>query len=201
MLIKEGDFNRNERWMLAGMLVLLLCALFVNLGIYPLYLEEPRRGLIALEMMFQDNLWVPTQTGDLYYRKPPFYNWLIILSYQIFGGYSEFATRLVSVLSALVTGVVIYRFFKFRLGKRLAVYAALSYVTCVDILFYFSMIDRFILCFSYFFSFCFDLSFWKTRTVLAFVLIRIPPYRYWFLDEGTYFFAIFGNFPVGLFYL
>ena len=142
MLIKEGDFNRNERWMLAGMLVLLLCALFVNLGIYPLYLEEPRRGLIALEMMFQDNLWVPTQTGDLYYRKPPFYNWLIILSYQIFGGYSEFATRLVSVLSALVTGVVIYRFFKFRLGKRLAVYAALSYVTCVDILFYFSMIGE-----------------------------------------------------------
>jgi len=142
MLIKEGDFNRNERWVLAGMLALLLCALFVNLGIYPLYLEEPRRGLIALEMMFQDNLWVPTQTGDLYYRKPPFYNWLIILSYQIFGGYSEFATRLVSVLSALVTGVVIYRFFKFRLGKRLAVYAALSYVACVDILFYFSMIGE-----------------------------------------------------------
>ncbi|MGW8124076.1 ArnT family glycosyltransferase [Roseivirga echinicomitans] len=142
MLIKEGNFNRNERGVLVALLLLMLCALFVNLGIYPLYLEEPRRGLIALEMTFQDNLLVPTQTGDLYYRKPPFYNWLIILSYQIFGGYSEFATRIVSVVSALLTAAVIYKFFKTKIGNRLAVYSALSYVACVDILFYFSMIGE-----------------------------------------------------------
>ena len=142
MLMKEDNFNRDEKWVLAGLLVLLLFALFTNLGIYPLYLEEPRRGLIALEMMIQDNFWVPTQTGDLYYRKPPFYNWLIILSYQVFGGYSEFATRFVSVISALTTSGIIYQFFKNKIGNRLAVYAGLSYVACVDILFYFSMIGE-----------------------------------------------------------
>ena len=142
MLIKEGNFNQNERLVLVGLLILLLFTLFFNLGIYPLYLEEPRRGLIALEMMFQDNFWVPTQTGDLYYRKPPFYNWLIILSYKAFGGYSEFATRFISVLSALFTSAVIYQFFKEKIGDRLAVYSALSYVACLDILFYFSLIGE-----------------------------------------------------------
>lgn len=187
MIIKEGNFNRNERWMLAGMLVLLLCALFVNLGIYPLYLEEPRRGLIALEMMFQDNLWVPTQTGGLYYRKPPFYNWLIILSYQIFGGYSEFATRFVSVLSALLTGVVIYKFFKSKIGNKLAIYSALSYVSCIDILFYFSMIGEI------------DL-FYALVTFLVFVSIYHFGKRekYWHLFLTVYLLTAIGFFTKGL---
>jgi 4-amino-4-deoxy-L-arabinose transferase-like glycosyltransferase len=141
-MILQSEFNKNERLTLLGLLILMLFALLVNLGIYPLYLEEPRRGLIALEMIFRDNYLVPTQTGDLYFRKPPFYNWLLILSYQLFGSYSEFATRIVSVVSLLITGGVIYRFFKSRIGERLAVYSALSYIACVDILFYFSMIGE-----------------------------------------------------------
>jgi 4-amino-4-deoxy-L-arabinose transferase-like glycosyltransferase len=141
-MISNSEFNKNERWLLLGLLVLMLFALIVNLGIYPLYLEEPRRGLIALEMIFRDNYLVPTQTGDLYLRKPPFYNWLLILSYQLFSSYSEFATRIVSVLSLLITGGVIYLFFKSRIGERMAVYSALSYIACVDILFYFSMIGE-----------------------------------------------------------
>jgi 4-amino-4-deoxy-L-arabinose transferase-like glycosyltransferase len=141
-MILQSEFNKNERLTLLGLLILMLFALLVNLGIYPLYLEEPRRGLIALEMIFRDSYLVPTQTGDLYFRKPPFYNWLLILSYQLFGNYSEFATRIVSVVSLLITGGVIYRFFKSRIGERLAVYSALSYIACVDILFYFSMIGE-----------------------------------------------------------
>uniref|UniRef100_UPI00404820C5 ArnT family glycosyltransferase n=1 Tax=Roseivirga sp. TaxID=1964215 RepID=UPI00404820C5 len=141
-MILNSEFNKNERLTLLGLLILMLFALLVNLGIYPLYLEEPRRGLIALEMIFRDNYLVPTQTGDLYFRKPPFYNWLLILSYQLFGSYSEFATRIVSVVSLLTTGGVIYGFFKSRIGERLAVYSALGYIACVDILFYFSMIGE-----------------------------------------------------------
>ncbi|MFT6829120.1 MAG: hypothetical protein ACJAZV_002418, partial [Roseivirga sp.] len=48
-MILQSEFNKNERLTLLGLLILMLFALLVNLGIYPLYLEEPRRGLIALE--------------------------------------------------------------------------------------------------------------------------------------------------------
>lgn len=138
----EGDFSRLEARYILGVFVLLVVALFINLGIYPLFLEEPRRGLIALEMIFRDNWWVPTQTGDLYLRKPPVYNWTLILSYKLFGEYSEFATRVVSVMSFIGMGISTFLFARRYLGFRVAVLSALGVLTSVDILFYFSTLGE-----------------------------------------------------------
>lgn len=141
-MISEGGFSRLESRYILGVFILLVVALFVNLGIYPLFLEEPRRGLIALEMMFRDNWWVPTQTGDLYLRKPPLYNWTLILSYKLFGEYSEFATRVVSVVSFIGMGVSTFLFARNRLGFKVAALSALGVLTSVDILFYFSTLGE-----------------------------------------------------------
>lgn len=141
-MIPEGHFSKLETRYILGIFLLLVVALFANLGIYPLFLEEPRRGLIALEMIFRDNLWVPTQTGDLYFRKPPLYNWTLILSYKIFGEYSEFATRVVSVLSLIGMSLTTFLFARKRLGFRIAVISTLGLICSVDILFYFSTLGE-----------------------------------------------------------
>lgn len=138
---QEEGFSKLEKNYLWFFLLLLLFSFFYQLGIYPLFLEEPRRGLIALEMMHQENIWVPTQTGDLYFRKPPIYNWVLIFAYKLFGE-TEFATRFFSVLSHLFLGALTYVFSKKYIGKQQAVLMAFSYLLCADILYYFSALGE-----------------------------------------------------------
>lgn len=138
---QEEGFSKLEKNYLWFFLLLLLFGFFYQLGIYPLFLEEPRRGLIALEMVYRENLWVPTQTGDLYFRKPPFYNWVLILAYRIFGE-TEFATRFFSVLSHLLLGGMTYFFSRKYLGEQKAIIISFSYLLCEDILFYFSTLGE-----------------------------------------------------------
>ncbi|OEK04273.1 ArnT family glycosyltransferase [Roseivirga misakiensis] len=141
-MIDQRPFSKSEKQLLFGGLVLLIFSFFYQLGIYPLYLEEPRRGIIALEMIFQDNFWVPTQTGDLYFRKPPVYNWVLIASYKLFGQYSEFATRFFSVLSHLILSLLTFAFVKRYLGQFRAALVSISLLVSADILVYFSTIGE-----------------------------------------------------------
>lgn len=117
---------------------LLLAALFIHLGMVPLRLEEPRRALIALEMLFNGNLIVPTEMGEFYYKKPPLYNWLIIGSYRLFGNYEETTVRFFSLLSYLGMGLLIFLIGRKYVGLRLGVYAGLLYLIAADLLFYFT---------------------------------------------------------------
>ena len=118
---------------------LLFIAFFLNLGIHPLSLEEPRRALIALEMYYNHNLWVPTEFGEYYYKKPPFYNWLILGSYQLFG-VSEFSTRFFSTISHFLVGWLGYRMGTRYVDRTFGVFTAMLYMVSVDILFYFSLV-------------------------------------------------------------
>lgn len=132
-MIGQQPFNGQEKQLIGFGLVVLVFAYFYNLGIYPLFQEEPRRGIIALEMLLQDNFWVPTQTGDLYYRKPPVYNWLLIIGYKIFGT-NELGTRFFSVLSHLLLAALSYVFVKKQLGNFVALMVAFSLLVVGDIL-------------------------------------------------------------------
>lgn len=140
-MLMEKDFTKLEKHYLWGLLGVLIFAFFYQLGIYPLFQEEPRRGLIALEMLHRDNFWVPTQTGDLYLRKPPLYNWVLIVAYKIFGE-NEFATRFFSVLSHLILGGIAFLFSRKYLGQKVAVLICISYLLSVDILVYFSTLGE-----------------------------------------------------------
>ncbi len=88
---------------------LLAFSLFINMGLQPLRMEEPRRALVALEMDLQGNLIVPTLYGEHYYNKPPVWNWVLVGASRIFGSYSEFAMRFFSVISLLLLGYVVFR--------------------------------------------------------------------------------------------
>ena len=165
----------------------LVVALFTNLGMYPLFLEEPRRALIALEMIFSDNWIVPTQTGDLYFKKPPVYNWVLILSYQMFGSYSEFASRFVSVTSFIGMGILVFTFVKKHAGKAMATYAALFFLVSADILFYFSALGEIDLFFSLIIlAVIFSIFHWGENK------------QYWLLFILSYLFSAIGFLTKGL---
>ena len=118
--------------------MLLFTSFFVNLGVAPLKHEEPRRALIALEMLFRDNWIVPTEMGEYYYKKPPVYNWVVIGGFKLFGNHSEYAARFLSILSFLGMGVLVFLMGQRYVNTYFGIYAGLLTWAMADVLFYFS---------------------------------------------------------------
>lgn len=121
--------------------ILLAASLIHRLGLQPLYQEEPRRALIALEMIYNDNYVVPTQSGEFYYKKPPVWNWVIIAGYRLFG-VNEFAVRIFSVLSFLGMGFLVFQVCKKYIGKQQAILSSLFFLISIDLYFYFSLLGE-----------------------------------------------------------
>ncbi|CAN5644975.1 hypothetical protein BH10BAC3_BH10BAC3_06600 [soil metagenome] len=122
-------------------LILLPVAVCYNLGLLELRLEEPRRALVALEMMIRNSYIVPQINGQLYYTKPPLFNWTIALSFWLAGNKSEWAARLPGILSYFATGVVLYWFVKKYFSKEKAFLSALFFFTASDLLLFGTMIS------------------------------------------------------------
>ena len=104
----------------------------------PLKHEEPRRALVALEMLFRGNWIVPTEVGEYYYKKPPIYNWVVIGGFKLFGNYSEYAARFFSILSFLGMGVLVFLMGRRYVDTYFGIYAGLLTWIMADVLFYFS---------------------------------------------------------------
>jgi len=94
--------------------VLLLCAISL-LWIYgfgivsnPARWEEPRRCLVAMEMIAGGDYVVPHVMGEVYLKKPPLYNWLIALAaLGRFDAADAFRARLVTLGAlALLCGLI-----------------------------------------------------------------------------------------------
>lgn len=117
-------------------LILLIPALFINLGLFPLISDEPTRAVVALEMVLSGNYINPTIMGEFYYNKPPLYNWLLIAFTAMSSSMNEFTLRLPTVLSLLAYAWVIYSFSKSHLGNYYAFLAALFTITSARILFW-----------------------------------------------------------------
>ncbi len=123
-------------------LILLAFSLLWNLWLYPLYLEEPRRAVVSLEMVLSGNYIVPTIMGELYFAKPPLFNWILILSSKVFSGFSEFSVRFPTVLSLLILSFLHFLITKKFLGREIAFFSSLAFITSANILFYFSLLGE-----------------------------------------------------------
>lgn len=118
--------------------ILGLIVLFGRLGQIPLGHEEPRRALIALELLYGDNPLQATLHGENYYRKPPLYNWVLAGFYKIFGTTNEFVSRFPSVIFFLLLSLFVYRISKPYLGKSQALIAAILFFISEDLILYYS---------------------------------------------------------------
>lgn len=133
----------DERLLFWAALILLAPALLLNLGLLPpfFHTDESRRAVVALEMLFSGNYLTPTLNGELYFNKPPLYNWIIALFFKIAGNYSYFTLRLPAIAGLLIYAYFIFRFtLEFTRNKSLAWISAMALITCGRVLFYDSFI-------------------------------------------------------------
>ncbi|WP_338875699.1 glycosyl transferase [Spirosoma sp. SC4-14] len=91
---------------------MLLVALVSHLGYLPLDTssDEPRRALVALEMILSGDYITPTLNGELYFNKPPLYNWILVVFYRLFESYSSFTVRFPVIVSLALLGLTVFGF-------------------------------------------------------------------------------------------
>jgi 4-amino-4-deoxy-L-arabinose transferase-like glycosyltransferase len=134
--------------------VLLLGLMFVllsHLGYLPLDTrsDEPRRALVALEMILSGDYVTPTLNGDRYFNKPPLYNWVIAGSYHLFGNYSSLALRFPMIVSLLLFGLTVYYFVRKYLSAGVGFAVALMVLTNGRVLLYDSLLGLIEITFSW----------------------------------------------------
>ena len=118
-------------------ILLIIFLFFYRLDYLPLKFEEPRRALVATEMIISGNYWVPTINGEFYYNKPPLFNWLIAGLFNIFG-FSEWVERFPTFLSIIGFCIVNFIYFRRRIGVENSALASFCFALSGHMLFYFS---------------------------------------------------------------
>jgi len=128
-----------NKWWLGLLILLYLVSIFAPLNILPLSFEEPRRGVVALEMIISGNYIVPTINGELYLNKPPIHNWLLIGLFKLTGSYAEWVVRLPTVLSLVAIALLNFYFTRKYVNHQVALFSSLFFLTSADIYYYFSL--------------------------------------------------------------
>ena len=129
--------------------ILLIPALLINLGLLAFIDDEGIRSLVALEMKLSGNYITPTLHGIYYYNKPPLYNWLLLISFELFGTFNEWSARIPTVVCLLGYGATIFYFFRIQYSTKIAFLNALVFITCGRVLFWDSMLALIDTCFSW----------------------------------------------------
>ncbi len=129
--ISERGLYTVAAWLFLGGMLLFL-------GKVPLYLEEPRRALVAMEMVASGNYWASTLFGEWYYNKPPLFNWVLLLFVWLGGGFHEWALRLPTVLSVAGIAGLLFLSGKKYIGAHFGMVSGLLFVSFSAVLFYFS---------------------------------------------------------------
>ena len=122
---------------IALLIFLSFLSLFPYINGFPFTMEEGRRATVAFEMSYFNKYFQPTLLGDLYFNKPPFFNWLIIL-YSKFLGWDIITVRAVSLtftlLNTLLVSLFTYRIFK---NIKISLLAGLVFITFSDVLYWY----------------------------------------------------------------
>jgi 4-amino-4-deoxy-L-arabinose transferase-like glycosyltransferase len=127
------NLPRPTIWITLGLLVF---AVLFRLGHVELRGEEPRRAVVALEMLDTGEFVVPHLTGQPYYNKPPVFNWAVAACLAAFPGTENWMVRLPSIVSFLLVGLGIFWIGDRQLGREAATLVALAYLTCGELLYY-----------------------------------------------------------------
>ena len=119
------------------LIILAFLSLFPNINFYEFRVEESLRTIVAFEMAHNGNIFQPTFLGELYFKKPPLFNWFIIFSSKIIP-WSELTARIVSIFFLFLTVLLLYRFsFKLTQSREISIFSSLIYITFIDILFWY----------------------------------------------------------------
>ncbi|MEM6380134.1 MAG: glycosyltransferase family 39 protein [Bacteroidota bacterium] len=168
-------------------LILLVPALFPNLGLLAFIDDEGIRSLVALEMELSGNWVTPTLHGDFYYKKPPLFNWILGAWYQITGQINEFNARVPTVLMMLGYAASIFAVLRPKYGTKFAFLVAMMLITCGRVLFWESMLSLIDMTFS-----------WVIFMLFMVVFHYMERERYWLLFVLSYVLTAVGFLLKGL---
>jgi 4-amino-4-deoxy-L-arabinose transferase-like glycosyltransferase len=125
------------------LIILSIPPFLINLGLLPLFADEPTRANVALEMIISKNFSVPTVGGEYYYNKPPLYNWILAGFYLVIGNFSEFTTRLPAIIPMFLYAISIYLSVNYFLkDKRIAALSGILFLVNGRMLIYDSMLGH-----------------------------------------------------------
>ncbi len=135
-------FIKDSRFLIF-LFILAVFSLFIGSIDYRIRMEEPTRTIPAFEMLYFKNFFQPTIFGIDYYLKPPFFNWLTILSSFVVG-WNEFTGRFVSIVFTFLTGVSTSIFFYRFIEKNMyfSLLSGLVLITFSDILFWYGFLGE-----------------------------------------------------------
>lgn len=126
----------NPRVLYLVFILLTVPAFLINMGMLPLFSDEPTRGLVAIEMIQTGDYITPTNFAEPYLNKPPLYNWILILFIKFSGSYSEFVLRLPTVIFTIIFAATIFLFFRKKTSEYFAFLLAALFITSGRILFF-----------------------------------------------------------------
>lgn len=129
------SYNSVTRKIIVLAVVLVVVDLLFFNNILELRAEEPRRSIVAIEMLETGEYIVPHIHGDTYYNKPPVFNWLIAGTMAITGT-GEWSARFPGALSFLLIGLVIFKVLEKNTSRQTGLLGAFAFYTSGDLLFY-----------------------------------------------------------------
>ncbi len=176
-----------NRWFYLLAIVLLLPALYINLGLLTFIDDEAIRALVALEMKLSGNYITPTLNGAYYYNKPPLFNWILLVFFQLAGVFNEFVARIPTTLALMGYAATIFYFSKKHFDTKTAFLNAFLLVTCGRVLFWDSMLALIDITFS-----------WVTFTGFMVVFHTFQKGKFWQLFLLSYLLTATGFLMKGL---
>src|ERR1043165_9207236 len=125
----------NSRLQALAIVLLVWAVVYLpGLGSLAIKGEEGRRILPAIEMLKNGNYVVPQVGSNPYFRKPPLVNWLVALSFKVFGVRNEWTARLPSALAVLAVAIAFVTVARASLGAKGSLIAALIWLTNIGII-------------------------------------------------------------------
>jgi len=175
MSLKNKINNIHVKYFYILAILLIFPALLINLGLLTLNEDEAIRALVALEMKYSGNWIVPTLNGTYYYFKPPLFNWIVLLFYNIFNDTCPWTARSVTIVNLLAFTYTVYWINKLYLDKHQSILVALLTITCGRIIFWDSMLAYI------------DISYsWVTYVEIMSIFIFYKKKKYWQLFIISY---------------
>jgi len=146
--IRDFFKHLGNRELTLLLVLLAIPAFLLHLGVMAFIGDEGIRTLVAFEMDRSGNYLVPTLNGQLYFNKPPLYNWMILGMSKLMGQFGEWPTRLTTLVWLAIFALVVYRYARKHMSATLALTQAAMLLTSGRILLWDSMLGLIDIAFS-----------------------------------------------------
>ncbi len=129
-----------DRTLAAALVLVALPAFLIHLDVIAFIGDEGIRALVAFEMDQSGDYIVPTLNGELYFNKPPLYNWMILGVSKVFGDFGEWPSRITTLLCLAAFALIVYHYARKYTDRTTALTLAAMLLTSGRILFWDSML-------------------------------------------------------------